>query len=158
MTCHERSDQYWARYPLSDFYQQISPPLVCNNAIRCRVPLSSNRVGIENPPDPTLGTLCRTVWLLMLSDEADNSPPSLPFITTPVCGDQGRDGSMQPCPRPSINYHHHLFYIREPFVTKKGILTVCLMGETFKLEQASIYHTTRPSQISCWRDNPISTI
>ena len=77
----------------------------------------------------------------MLSDEADNSPPSLPFITTPVCGDQGRDGSMQPCPRPSINYHHHLFYIREPFVTKKGILTVCLMGETFKLEQLHIYHT-----------------
>ena len=50
---------------------------------------------------------------------------------------------MQPCPRPSINYHHHLFYIREPFVTKKGILTVCLMGETFKLEQLHIYHTTR---------------
>ena len=50
---------------------------------------------------------------------------------------------MQPCPRPSINYHHHLFYIREPFVTKKGILTVCLMGETFKLEQTHIYHTTQ---------------
>ena len=38
-----------------------------------------------------------------------------------------------------VNYHHHLFYIREPFVTKKGILTVCLMGETFKLERQNIY-------------------
>ena len=45
-----------------------------------------------------------------------------------------------------VNYHHHLFYIREPFVTKKGILTVCLMGETFKLERQYIYQ--RPVRAS----------
>ena len=51
-------------------------------------------------------------------------------------GQERRDGR---CWLSLVNYHHHLFYIREPFVTKKGILTVCLMGETFKLERQYIY-------------------
>ena len=102
----------------------------------------------------------------MISDDDDNSPPPYPLLQLPSVGPASSpasktarrpvaDESMQACPRPSINYHHHLFYIREPFVTKKGILTVCLMGETFKLEQPHIYHTTRRT---VWQDNPILPI
>ena len=81
--------------------------------------------------------------------------PLYPLLQVPCVGPARRWEYAALCPRPSINYHHHLFYIREPFVTKKGILTVCLMGETFKLEQPHIYHTTRRT---VWQDNPISPI
>ena len=115
---------------------------------------------VQSSLDPILGMFCRTVWLLMLSDEGDNSPPlSTLYYNSRVWGASKEMGVCSLVLRPSINYHHHLFYIREPFVTKKGILTVCLMGETFKLEQTHIYHTTPLSEywLSCSRDNPISS-